>query len=316
MGNLTIITEFLLIDISSSQELQILKGLLFLIIYLGAVAGNLLTILVIVTDSHLHFPMYFFIGNLSFIDVCFISVIVPKSFVNSLTGSKSISLKECAAQIFLYTFFAAAELAFLVVMSYDRYIAICHPLHYELTVTPHACAQAAVGSWTSGLLYSAPHVITMFRFPFTKSNVIHQYFCEAPQILRISSPEVQFFESVLMPVSAGFVLACFTLMFMSYIKIFSSVLQIRSVRARHKALSTCTPQLAILLLFVISALIAALSPIANTSSLKNFLTAVSYTILPPLINPLIYSLRNREINSAFGRIYKRYFWLKKRVLLD
>ncbi|XP_006876137.1 PREDICTED: olfactory receptor 14I1-like [Chrysochloris asiatica] len=316
MTNLTIITEFLLMDISSSWELQVLQGLLFLVIYLGAMAGNLLTILVIVTDPHLHFPMYFFIGNISFIDVCSISVIVPKSIVNSLTGRKSISLEECAAQIFLYTFFASTEFAFLVVMSYDRYIAICHPLHYGLTVTPQVCAQAAGGSWASGLLYSAVHTINMFRFPFTKSNVIHQYFCDAPQILRISSSNIQFSESVLLPISAGILLACFIFMLMSYVKIFSSVLQICSVEARNKALSTCTPQLAILLSFVISGSIAALGPIANTPSLKNLLTAMFYTMLPPFINPLIYSLRNREINSALRRLYQKYSEFPKRVLLD
>ncbi|KAM9237292.1 olfactory receptor 14I1-like [Dugong dugon] len=316
MGNLTIITEFLLMDISSSRELQVLQGLLFLVIYLGALAGNLLTIIVIVTDPHLRFPMYFFIGNLAFIDLCCISVSVPKSIVNSLTGRKSISLKNCAAQIFLFILFASIELAFLAVMSYDRYAAICHPLHYRLTVTPHMCAQAVGGSWASGLLYSAIHTVTMFRLNFTKSNVIYQYFCDIPQILRLSSSDVQFSESVLLAISAGIVLVCFSFMFMLYIKIFSSVLQIRSAEARNKALSTCTPQLAILLLFVISGLTAALGPIANKASLKNLLTAMLYTMLPPFINPLIYSLRNREINSALRRMHRRYSEFPSRALFD
>ncbi|XP_006878042.1 PREDICTED: olfactory receptor 14I1-like [Chrysochloris asiatica] len=303
-------------DISNSRQLQILQGLLFLMVYLGALAGNLMTITVIVTDSHLHFPMYFFIGNLSFIDLCYISVSVPKSVVNSFTGRKSILLEECAAQIFMYIFFAYTELAFLVVMSYDRYIAICHPLHYGLTVTPQVCAQAAGGSWTTGLLFSTIHTVTMFRLPFTKSNVIHQYFCDVPQILRISSSDIQFSESVVLFISTGIGLACFAFMFMSYIKIFSNVLQIRSAEARSKALSTCTPQLIILLLFIVSGIIAALSPTADKTSLKNLLTAIFYTMLPPFINPLIYSMKNREINSALGRMYKRYFEFPRRVLLD
>ncbi|XP_006877922.1 PREDICTED: olfactory receptor 14I1-like [Chrysochloris asiatica] len=201
-------------------------------------------------------------------------------------------------------------------MSYDRYIAIHYPLHYGLTVTPYACAQAAGGSWASGLLYSAIHTFTMFRLPFTKSNVIHQYFCDVPQILSISSTEIQFSESVLLLISAGIDLVCFAFMVISYIKIFSSVLQIRSAEARSKALSTCTPQLAILLLFVISGLIAVLGPIADKTSIKNLLTAMCYTMLPPFINPLIYSLKNREINSALGRMYKRYFEFPSRSLLD
>ncbi|XP_007957041.1 olfactory receptor 14I1-like [Orycteropus afer afer] len=315
MENLTIITEFFLMDISSSREFQVLQGLLFLVIYLGALAGNLMTIIVIVTDPHLHFPMYFFIGNLSFIDLCSISVSVPKSIVNSLTGKKSISLTECAAQIFLNILLTAIELAFLVVMSYDRYVAICHPLHYGLIVTPQMCAQAAGGSWATGLLYSTIHTVTMFRLHFTKSNEIHQYFCEVPQIFRISSSDVQFSESVLLAVSAGIVLICFAFMLMSYIKIFSNVLKIRSVEARNKALSTCTPQLAILFLFVISVVVAALGPIANKASLKNLLTAVFYNMLPPFLNPLIYSLRNMEINSALGRMYRRHCEFPRRVLM-
>ncbi|XP_006878163.1 PREDICTED: olfactory receptor 14I1-like [Chrysochloris asiatica] len=201
-------------------------------------------------------------------------------------------------------------------MSYDRYIAICRPLHYGLTVTPQACTQAIGGSWASGLLYSAIYTVNMFMLPFTKSNVIHQYFCDVPQILRISSSEVQFSESGLLTISSGIVIAFFAFMVMSYIKIFSSVLQIHSVEARNKALATCTPQWAILFLFVISVLITALGPIANKASLTNLLIGMFYTMLPPFLNPLIYSLRNREINSALGRMYKRYFECPIRVLLD
>ncbi|XP_036864186.2 olfactory receptor 14I1-like [Manis javanica] len=316
MGNFTIFTEFLLMGISSSWELQILQGLLFLLIYLGALAGNLLTITAIVTDPHLHSPMYFFISNLSLIDLCCISVSVPKLIVNSLMGSKSISLKECAAQIFLSIFFASIEIAFLVLMSYDRYVAICHPLHYGLTITRHLCKQAAGGSWLTGLVYSAIHTGNMFRLPFTKSNVINQYFCDVPQVMRLSSPEVQFSESVILALSAWIVLACFTYVVISYINIFSNVLKIHSVEARNKALSTCTPQLLILLLFVISGLIAALGPIANKASLKNLLTAVFYTMVPPFINPIIYSLRNREINTALGRMFNRYLEFPSRHFIE
>ncbi|XP_077854003.1 olfactory receptor 14I1-like [Macaca mulatta] len=307
MDNITIFTEFLLMDISSSRELQILQGLLFLVIYLGALTGNLITGTVIVIDPHLHSPMYFFISNLSLIDLCCISISVPKLIVNSLTGSKSISLNECAAQIFFYIFFASIELAFLVVMSYDRYVAICHPLHYGLTITPRLCTQAAGASWACGLVYSAIHTGNMFRLPFTKSNVIHQYFCDVPQVMRISSSDVQFSESVILAVSACIVLVCFAFLSMSYINIFSTVLSMHSVEARNKALSTCTPHLVIFVLFVVSGLIAVLGPVANKASLKNLLTAMFYIMVPPFINPIIYSLRNRGINSALGKIFHRYF---------
>ncbi|KFO27639.1 Olfactory receptor 14I1 [Fukomys damarensis] len=198
MDNLTIFTEFLLMDVTASRELQVLQGVLFLVIYLGTLTGNLLTVTVIVTDTRLHSPMYFFISNVSLLDLGSISVVVPKAVVNSMTGRKTISLTGCAAQIFLYVLFTEVEFSLLVVMSYDRYMAICHPLHYGLIITPSLCSQSTAGSWASGLVYSAVHTGILFRLPFTKTNVIQQYFCDIPQILRISSPDVKFSESVLL----------------------------------------------------------------------------------------------------------------------
>ncbi|XP_007957432.1 olfactory receptor 14I1-like, partial [Orycteropus afer afer] len=263
MDNLTAFTEFLLVDNADSRELQVFQGVLFLVIYLGALAGNLLTFLVIVMDPHLHLPMYFFIGNLTLIDFCYISVTVPKAIVNSLMDSMLISLKECVTQSFLFLLFGSTEFFFLVVMSYDRYVAICRPLHYQLILTPHFCTQIAGALWSSGMVYSATHTGTIFRLPFTKSNVIHQFFCAYPQILSISSQSVQFSESVLLVVSACFVLLFFIILFISYINIFSTVLQMRSVEARNRALSTCSPQIATIILFIISGLFACLEPISQ-----------------------------------------------------
>ncbi|XP_058133630.1 olfactory receptor 14I1-like [Dasypus novemcinctus] len=312
MDNLTIFTEFLLMDISTSHEFQVLQSLLFLLIYLGALTGNLLTVTVIVTDPHLHSPMYFFIGNLSLIDLCCISVTVPKMIVNSLTGSKLISLAACAAQIFLFILFGATEMAFLVLMSYDRYVAICHPLHYGLTINPRLCTQAAGGSWASGLVYSSIHTGIMFRLPFTKSNIIYQYFCDVPQILRISSSVVQFSEIMFAAISVCIVLVCSAFLIKSYIDIFSTVLQMNSVEARNKALSTCTPQLAIISLFVISSFTAVFNPTTNKPSFINLLLAMFYTTISPFINPIIYSLRNREINTALHRMFHRHIDLTGR----
>ncbi|XP_004697309.1 olfactory receptor 14I1-like [Echinops telfairi] len=306
MGNLTIITEFLLMDITSSRELQVLQGLLFLLIYLGSMAGNILTITVIITDMHLHFPMYFFIANLSLLDFCCISVTVPKSVLNSLMDSKVISLRECVTQFFLFILFAVTDFFFLVVMSYDRYVAICHPLHYPLIITPQLCIQVSGGTWASGLVYSAIHTGTMFRLPFTKSNVIHQFFCDIPQILSISSQSVQFSETVAIAVSSGFVLICFLVLLTSYINVFSTVLRMKSMEARNKAFSTCSPQLATVILFVISAIFGCLGPSLNASTVQNFLASVFYSIVPAFVNPIIFSLRNKEIKSALGRMIFRY----------
>ncbi|KAI5179393.1 Olfactory Receptor 14I1 [Manis pentadactyla] len=305
--NLTVFTEFLLMDISSSRELQVLQGLIFLVIYLGALAGNLVIFTVIVMNAHLHFPMYFFIGNLSLIDFVFISVTVPKSIINSLMGSKLISLTECAAQTFLFILFGSTDFFFLVVMSYDRYVAICHPLHYGLTMTPCLCTQVAGVSWASGLVYSAVHTGTMFRLPFIESNVIHQFFCDIPQVLSISSHDVQFSESVVLALSACIVLFCFVILFTSYVHIFSTVLRMHSVEARNKALSTCSPQVATLILLVISGLFAVLGPVSNESTIQTLLMPMFYSMVPPFINPFIFGLRNREIKNAVGRMFKSIF---------
>ncbi|EHB17556.1 Olfactory receptor 14I1 [Heterocephalus glaber] len=306
MDNLTVFTEFLLMDVTGSRELQVLQGVLFLMIYLGALAGNLVTATLIVTEKCLHSPMYYFIINVALLDLGSISVVVPRAIVNSMTGSKTISLTECAGQMFLYTLFAAVEFAFLAVMSYDRYVAICYPLHYGLIITPRLCSQAAAGSWASGLVYSGMNTGVLFRLPFTKTNVIQQYFCDIPQILRISSADVQYSEFILVIVCICFVLGCVAFIFMSYIKIFSTVLEMHSMEARTKAISTCTPQLAILFLFLISGVVAVLGPIAKKPSLKNLLTAVFYSMVPPFMNPIIYCLRNREINAALQRMFNRF----------
>ncbi|KFO18760.1 Olfactory receptor 14I1 [Fukomys damarensis] len=306
MDNLTIFTEFLLMDVTGSRELQVLQGVLFLVIYLGALTGNLVTVTVIVTDTRLHSPMYFFITNVALLDFGSISTILPKVIEKSMTGYKRISLTGCAAQIFLYILFASVEFALLVVMSYDRYVAICHPLHYGLIITPSLCSQATAGSWASGLVYSAVHTGALFRLPFTKTNVIQQYFCDIPQILRISPPDVQYSEFFFVVVCTCFALACITFIFISYINIFSTVLKMHSQEARNKAMSTCTPQLAILFLYFFAWAVAALGPISKIPSLKNLLTAMFYTMLPPFVNPIIYCLRNREISAALRRMFNRF----------
>ncbi|KAM8970946.1 olfactory receptor 14I1-like [Sarcophilus harrisii] len=193
MSNCTIIIEFFLMEYSSIRELQVLHAILFLFIYIAALMGNLLTVTAIVTDPHLHSPMYFFLSNLSLLDLGCISVTLPKFIVNSLTRNQAISLLGCAAQVFFFIFFGATEIALLVAMSYDRFVAICHPLHYGVTMTPFNCRWAAIGSWLSGLIYSIVHTGNMFRLPFSGSNVIHQFFCDIPNVLKVSSPEVFFF---------------------------------------------------------------------------------------------------------------------------
>ncbi|XP_074083752.1 olfactory receptor 14I1-like [Macrotis lagotis] len=310
MDNCTIILEFLLMEFSSIRELQVLHAILFLVIYMVVLIGNLLTFTAIVTDPHLHSPMYFFLSNLTLLDLGCISVTVPKFIVNSLTANKSISILGCAAQIFFLIFFDATEFAMLVVMSYDRFVAICHPLHYGVIMTPHHCLWAALGSWTSGLVYSALHTGNMFRLPLSGSNMIHQFFCDIPHVLKVSSSEVHNTEYVLLATSSTLLLFCFGFLIISYTYIFSTVFKMPSEEGRYKALSTCSPQLIILLLFLLAGIVTVLGPISDTSPVQNLLISMTYSILPPFMNPIIYSLRNMKIKVALRRIIKIIFFPK------
>ncbi|XP_068964193.1 olfactory receptor 14I1-like [Petaurus breviceps papuanus] len=312
MANFTVITEFLLMEYSDIWEMQVLHAVLFLMIYLTTLMGNLLTITAIATDPHLHSPMYLFLSNLSLLDVGFISVTLPKFVVYSLTGIRSISVLGCMAQVFLFIFFGSTEVALLITMSYDRFVAICHPLHYGMTMTPARCLWATVGSWLSGLMYAIIHTGNMFRLPFSGSNEIHQYFCDIPDVLKVASSDVLNTEFILLVAGSGFSLFCLAFLFVSYGRIFSSVFKIPSVEGRYKALSTCAPQLIIFLLFLLSAIFAALKP-PSDSIIPNLFVAISYTIIPPFINPIIYSLRNQRIKIALSRMIKQIFLPKKKM---
>ncbi|XP_074087790.1 olfactory receptor 14I1-like [Macrotis lagotis] len=246
MSNFSIITEFLLMEFSNMRELQVFHAVLFLIIYQATLMGNLLTLASIVTDPHLHSPMYFFLSNLSLLDACIISVTLPKFIVNSLAGIQSLSLHGCAAQIFFLLFFASTEFALLLTMSYDRFVAICHPLHYGNIMTPTHCLWATADSWLGGFIYSALHTGNMFQLPFSGSNVIHQFFCDIPHVLKVSTSEF-----LLIVASSCFFLFCFAFLIASYAHVFSSILKIPSTEGRYKAISTCSPQLIILMLFFI-----------------------------------------------------------------
>ncbi|XP_074087803.1 olfactory receptor 14I1-like [Macrotis lagotis] len=305
MSNFSIITEFLLMEFSSRREVQVLHAVLFLMIYLAALKGNLLTIAAIITDSQLHSPMYFFLSNLSLVDICTISVTLPKFIANSFSGIHSLSIFGCAIQIFFFTFFGTTEFALLVAMSYDRFVAICHPLHYGIIMNPARCLWAASGSWLSGFIYSAVHIGNMFRQPFRGSNVIHQFFCDASHLFKVLPSDVFHTESILVAISLSVFLFCFAFLIVSYARIFSSVLKIPSVEGRNKAISTCSPQLIILLLFIISIMLAVLIDTSETFPIQNLLIAFTYTTLPPLMNPIIYSLRNQKITGAMGKMIRR-----------
>ncbi|KFP22512.1 Olfactory receptor 14A16, partial [Egretta garzetta] len=297
MSNTSTITEFLLLFVDR-WEWQLLHFWLFLGIYLAALLGNGLIITAIACNHCLHTPMYFFLLNLSIIDLASISTTVPKSMTNSFWHSKAISYAGCAAQLFLFTFFAVAEHFLLTVMAYDRYVAICKPLHYGTLLGSRACVHMAAAAWGSGFLDSLLHTANTFSLTLCKGNAVEQFFCEIPQILKLSCSDAYLREVWLIGFSTFVVFGCFVFIVLSYVQIFRAVLRIPSQQGRHKAFSTCLPHLAVVSLFLSTAVFAYLKPPSISSPVLDLVVAVLYSVVPPVVNPLIYSVRNQELKDA------------------
>uniref|UniRef100_A0A674ILF7 Olfactory receptor n=2 Tax=Terrapene triunguis TaxID=2587831 RepID=A0A674ILF7_9SAUR len=301
MSNETAVTEFLLLGFSDVRELQILHFVVFLVLYLISLLGNLLIITAIALNHHLHTPMYFFLMNLSILDLGSISVSIPKSMANSLTNTRSISYSGCVAQIFLIFFFASAGFAILTVMAYDRYVAICQPLHYETVMNRRACVQMAASAWIGGSLNSALHTGNTFAISFCGGNMVDQFFCEIPQLLKLACSDSYLTEVGFLIFSLCLASSCFVFIIVSYVQIFKAVLRIPSEQGRHKAFSTCLPHLFVVSLFFCTSAFAYLKPTSSLTSSLNLMVAVLYSVLPPMMNPIIYSMRNKELKDALSK---------------
>ncbi|XP_067424052.1 olfactory receptor 14A16-like [Emydura macquarii macquarii] len=303
MSNQTIMTEFLLLGFSEVRELQILHFVLFLVLYLAALIGNILIFMVVTLNRHLHTPMYFFLMNLSIIDLGSISVTVPKSMANSLMNTRLISYSACVTQFFVFILFATADVAFLTIMAYDRYVAICQPLHYERVMNRGACVQMAASAWASGILNAAVHTGNMFALSFCRGNTVDQFFCEIPQLLKLACSDSYLSETGATIFSVCLLFSCFVFIIVSYVHIFTTVFRIPCEQGRHKAFSTCLPHLTVFSLFICTGAFAYLKPISRSTSTLDLVVAVLYSVVPPLMNPIIYSMRNKAIKAALWKIF-------------
>ncbi|XP_067159236.1 olfactory receptor 14C36-like [Apteryx mantelli] len=302
MSNSSSLNEFLLLAFADTRELQLLHFLLFLGIYLAALLGNGLIITAVACDHCLHTPMYFFLLNLSLLDLGNISTTVPKSMANSLWDTKVISYSGCAAQVFFSFFSFAVEFYLLTVMAYDRYVAICRPLHYGTLMSSRACVKMAAAAWASGFLNALLHTGNTFSIPLCQGNTVDQFFCEVPQILKLSCSDSYLTEVGLIVVGACLGFGCFVFIVLSYVQIFTAVLRIPSEQGRHKAFSTCLPHLAVVSLFISTAVFAYLKPPSISSPALDLVLAMLYAVLPPAVNPLIYSMRNKELKEALKKL--------------
>ncbi|XP_067159197.1 olfactory receptor 14C36-like, partial [Apteryx mantelli] len=267
-----------------------------------------LIITAVACDHHLHTPMYFFLLNLSVLDLGTISTTVPKSMVNSLWDTRAISYSGCAVQVFVFVFLFAGEYSLLTVMAYDRYVAICRPLHYGTLMGSRACVRMAAAAWTSGFLCSVLHTANTFSIPLCQGNTVDQFFCEIPQILKLSCSDSYLSEVGLLVFSFCLVFGCFIFIVLSYVQIFTAVLRMPSEQGRHKAFSMCLPHLAVVSLFVSTDAFAYLRPPSLSSPALNLVVTVLYSVVPPTVNPLIYSMRNKELKDALRKVISWTFF--------
>uniref|UniRef100_A0A8D2LGF8 Olfactory receptor n=1 Tax=Varanus komodoensis TaxID=61221 RepID=A0A8D2LGF8_VARKO len=310
-GNSTVVTEFLLLGISSNPQMQIIFFVVFLIIYLVNVVGNLGMILLISLDAHLHNPMYFFLCNLSFSDLCYSSTIVPQALVNFLAEKKAISFIGCATQFYFYAVFATVECQLLAAMAYDRYVAICNPLLYSVVMSKKVCLWLVLASYLVGCANGMIHTNTTFRLPFCSSNVIKHFFCDVPLILELSCSDTTLNRILLFVISSLIGLCSFLTILISYVYILITIRRITSTEGRKKTLSTCASHLLAVSLFYVTILFIYLKPTSSYSEGQDQVAAVFYTMVIPMVNPLIYSLRNKEVQKALRRVTK-----KKGVSID
>ncbi|XP_063275833.1 olfactory receptor 14J1-like [Prinia subflava] len=298
MCNSSSISHFLLLPLAHTRQLQLLHFCLFLAISLAALLANGLIISAVACGHLLHSPMFFFLLNLALSDLGSILTTVPKAMHNSLWDTRNISYSGCAAQMFFFLFFIGAEYYLLTIMCYDRYVSICKPLHYGTLLGSRACAHMAAAAWASGFLNALLHTANTFSLPLCHGNVLDQFFCEIPHILKLSCSKSYLRELGLLSVTAGLSFGCFVFIVFSYVQIFMAVLRIPSEQGRHKAFSTCLPHLAVLSLFLSTIMFANLKPPSISSPSLDLSVSVLYSVVPQALNPLIYSLRNQELKDA------------------
>ncbi|KAM4880976.1 olfactory receptor 14J1-like [Sylvia borin] len=306
MSNSSSISHFLLLALADTRQLQLLQ-LLFLGISLAALLGNGLVISAVACGHHLHSPMFFFLINLALSDLGSICTTVPKAMHNSLWDTRTISYAGCAAQVFFFLFFIGAEFSLLTIMCYDRYVSICKPLHYGTLLGSRACAHMAAAAWASAFLCALLHTANTFSLPLCHSNALGQFFCEIPPILKLSCSHSKLRELGIIVVVVSLAFGCFVFIVFSYVQIFRTVLRIPSEQGRHKAFSTCLPHLAVLSLFLTTASFAYLKPPSISSPSLDLALSVLYSVVPPALNPLIYSLRNQELKAAMWTQMIRWF---------
>ncbi|NWH26544.1 OR6B1 protein, partial [Grus americana] len=299
--NQTGITEFILLGFGNLPDLQVPLFLLFLVIYVMTVTGNILVLVLVAANRHLHTPMYFFLSNLSCLETCYSSTILPKLLASFLTGNRSISYSSCMTQFFIFAFLVGVECYLLAVMSYDRYLAVCKPLHYITVMNHKLCIALTAGAWVSGFMISFVITLLMLQMVFCDRTEIDHFFCDFTPVIKCSCSDTFLIEAVTSLMAATCTTPPFLFTVASYILITTNVLRIPSATGRQKAFSTCSSHLIVVTLFYTALILVYMLPKAYNLTAFNKLFSVFYTVVTPLVNPLIYSLRNKEVRGALAK---------------
>ncbi|XP_029437260.1 olfactory receptor 1019-like [Rhinatrema bivittatum] len=303
--NLTTITEFIILGFPEYPELQIPLFLLFLLIYLIILIGNLTIIALTCLDPRLHTPMYIFLCNLSFIDIAFTSVTLPKLLDIFLRKGQRISAIGCFTQAYCFISSGCVEFLLLTVMAYDRYVAVCHPLRYAIIMNLRLCVLMAAGTWIFGYMETVTHTVLLSHFSYCESNEINHFFCDLSALLKLSCSSTATIDRLTYTIGVVQDMPCIISTFVSYVYIISTILRIRLTEGRRKAFSTCSSHLTVVILFYGTTLCSYMRPTSTQSPNQNKLFAVLYNALIPMFNPLIYSLRNQDVKKALRKIIIR-----------
>ncbi|XP_008830413.1 olfactory receptor 5AN1-like [Nannospalax galili] len=303
-GNITEITEFILLGFSDFPRITALLFIIFLLIYITTLTWNLCLIVLIRMDSHLHTPMYFFLSNLSFIDLCYVTSTVPKILFSFFQEKQTISFVGCAVQYFFFSMLAGSESCLMTAMAYDRYAAICNPLLYSSIMSPTLCVQMVLGSYMGGLTCSLSQICALLQLHFCGPNVIRHFFCDITQLIHLSCTDSFFAEVLLAVLTTIFGIMNALVIVISYVYIIFSVMKITSTKGRLKAFNTCASHLTAVSLFYISGVFVYLHSTSGGSSSFDRFASIFYIVVIPMLNPLIYSLRNKEIKDALKRLQR------------
>ncbi|XP_003421450.2 olfactory receptor 5B12-like [Loxodonta africana] len=303
--NTSEVTEFILMGLTDAVELQVPLFLIFTFIYFNTLVRNLGMIMLILLDSRLHSPMYFFLSNLSLVDCVYASAVTPKVIVGFLTGDKIISYNACAAQMFFFVAFEVIESFLLALMAFDRHAAVCKPLHYTTTMTSTMCALLIIGSYGCGLLQSSILLALTFHLSFCHSNVVNQFFCDIPPLLALSCSDTYTDEIVLFTLAACNVFFTLLVILNSYLFIFIAILRMHSAEGRKKAFSTCASHLTTVSVLYGTIIFMYLQPSSSHPMDTDKVASVFYTMIIPTLNPLVYSLRNKEVKNAFKKVAEK-----------